>query len=205
MHFDKNVDVRADGIADGLDEGDDAALSRALDLVEAGPEGVELERVIAAFDHTGGGGVELVRRAFHRVPAIGIGPDLVAHRAAEQAVDGLAERLADDVPARDLDEGDAGHDDLAGAAEVLQSHTMDEGLDLEGICAENIAGHGFGEIADDGLRAIEGADVGDAGEALVGFDFDEGDVAPVGAHGHGRDVRDLHVAGVRFAERAIPE
>ena len=84
---------------------DHAPLLRAVQLVEARAERIELERPIALGHHAPGRGVELLRRALDGVPAVGVGLDLVAHGAAEQAVDRLVQRLAHDVPAGDLDQG----------------------------------------------------------------------------------------------------
>jgi hypothetical protein len=42
--------------------------------------------------------MELLRRAFDGIPAVGVGLDAVADRATEQPVHGLVERFADDVP-----------------------------------------------------------------------------------------------------------
>ena len=40
---------------------------------------------------------------------MGVGAQMVAHLAAEQAPDRHAERFAEDVPQRDLDAADRGH------------------------------------------------------------------------------------------------
>ena len=107
MHLDEELRVRSDRVANRFDEGQRVPAFLGTELVCAGAEGVELERAIAACDHPPGSLVKFGGRPLHRVPAVGVSLDAVANGAAEQPVDGLRGRFADDVPAGDLDRGDA--------------------------------------------------------------------------------------------------
>src|SRR5581483_5641213 len=64
-------------------------------------EGIELERAVAALDRVAGavGQAALARR-------LAVDPDRPAARPAEQVVDRRLQRLADDVPERDLEPAD---------------------------------------------------------------------------------------------------
>jgi hypothetical protein len=83
-------------------------------------------------------GLQLLADAVGRRPAArGIGGQPVGLAAAEQAPDGLAERLAEDVPERDVDRADGGDRDaaarqfghgVAGGGGLLVAHAVVEHL-----------------------------------------------------------------------------
>src|SRR5690606_15103023 len=148
VHLDQDFDFRPHGIAHRLDQRHDLDLFGAVDLIKPCAKRVKFKRPVPAFDDPARRGMELFWAALDGVPAVGIGFDLVAHRAAQQPVDGLAQRLPYDVPTSDLDQGDAGHDHLAGAAIVFEIHAMDQLLDVEGVAAQHITGGRLLEIAD---------------------------------------------------------
>jgi hypothetical protein len=193
VHFDEDVEVGTDGIADGFDEGDGTEAFFAVEFVEAGAEGVELGGFVATGDDGFGGFREFFGRAFDGVPAVGVGLDFLAHGAAHEAIDGLVEGFADDVPAGHFDERDAGHGDFAGAAVVVAAHGVDDEFAIEGVLADDVTRGGFGEVAEQGVRVVDHADFADAGEAFVGFEDEEGEVAPGRAHDEGADFGDFHV------------
>jgi hypothetical protein len=140
--------------------------------------------------------VEVLGGAVDGVPAVGVGLDAVAHLAAEQPPHRLAERLADDVPARHLHARDAGHDDLAGAAVVAVLHPADEVLDVERVAADDVPAPRLGEVADERVGVAEHPRLADAGEALVRADRHEREVPPRGPQDMGADLGD--------AQRAAP-
>ena len=123
----------------------------ALQLVVARPERIDLQRSIAALDHHSCRGVRIPRRALDRVPAVGVGLDAVAHRAAEQLVDRHAERLALDVQAGDLEHRRAGHSDLAHARVVVAHQPLHEVLRLERVAAQHVARHALFEVPEQRL------------------------------------------------------
>ena len=92
--------------------------------------------------------------------------------AAVAAADHVAQRavrlLGDDVPERDLDARDRGQAEVA--LEVcLHVEALQDILDVEGVLALQLAGH----LADALLDAVVAARLADAGDALIGVDFDE--------------------------------
>src|SRR5262249_58592957 len=107
-----DLDHQADVVADGpADRGDDALGLVHLfagHLLPGDAERVELHRAVAAGDDLAGPGGEVVGGAGAAVPAAGLGPQIVAGAAAQQLVDRPAARLADQVPAGDLDAADGG-------------------------------------------------------------------------------------------------
>jgi len=141
VDVEQDVDVGADRLADRREHLD------RLALVLLGNEGapgarqrIELERGEPLLDHRCGSAGVIVRRRHLIAPAVGVDPDAVAAGAAEQIVDRLATRLADDVPERLLDAGER-RIELERAApdrEVLIGHLGDV-LDLERIAPDNVA------------------------------------------------------------------
>ena len=125
VHLDEDVEVRARFVPHGFHQRDRSQPFLPLQLVEARAEGIQLRGPVAALHHSPGRLGELLRRAFHRVPAVGVGLDLRPHRAAHQPVNRLVQRLAHDVPARHLDQRDAAHRYLARAAVIVQAHVVE--------------------------------------------------------------------------------
>ena len=138
---DQDLDRRADRLAHRGDDVDAQLLAGRRDLAGdvAGvirphlQERVGLERDVAGVDRPpGGGGVLLGRRAACREPAVGVERHDVAEPAAEQVVDWPAERLALDVPERDVDPADdrgrqAARPQIGGLAEELVPDAVDVG------------------------------------------------------------------------------
>lgn len=97
--------------------------------------------------------------------------------AAEQLVDGHAERLALDVPEGDVDGGDGGVDGLA--LEVAEPvHHVPVVLDIEGPLADQILGEALDGSAGGGdVSPVASLAVAD--DALVGLDAGEHELADV--------------------------
>jgi hypothetical protein len=127
-----------------------------------------------------------------RVPPVGVGLDLVGDLAAEQLPHGHAQRLALDVPAGHLDDGDAGHHDLAGAPVVAVLHPSDEVLDSERIGAENVIGLRLSQISDQRVGMAQHAGLADSSDALVGVHLDVRQVPPGRPDYVSADSRDAH-------------
>ena len=113
------------------------------------------------------------------VPA-SVAPDLLAHLAAEEFVDGNAESLSFDVPKRDFDAGDCGELDYA-ASDV---EVVVEGLPVLLDAVRVFADEEFAEFVDhcgDGERSSGGFPP--SSDAFVGFDLDEDVVSGLAAGG----------------------
>ena len=116
---------------------------------------------------------------------VGVERDLVAHRAAQQLVDRLAERLAADVPQRDVDGAHAFHGGAA-AAHVGEAaeQLVPEPLDVRRILAGDDRADLLQHRAQRAVRDLgRRGDLAPAGDALVGGHLDEQELAPVGAAG----------------------
>ena len=134
--LDHQVDVGSDRVADRPHDVDREVLVAAVLDPPGGPERVELHRRVAARDDLAGLAGDGLGRPLGPVPAVGVDADPVADLAAEQRVDRLPGRLADDVPARDLDRGDGRHVDLAAVGVDVADHPLEERLDVVRVDAE---------------------------------------------------------------------
>ena len=136
-------------------------------------------------------GEEALRRPLGAIPAIGVAEDAVAHPAAEKLMDRRAERLAEDVPAGDLDRGDHGAVDVAAVERDAVEHALGKRADAQRILADDE----MLELADAGLgradEAVERA-LADAVEPRIGVHLDEEPVLPAGADSEGLDAGDAH-------------
>ncbi len=107
-------------------------------------------------------------------PEVDVDADPVAGRAAEEARDGNAERLAFQIPEGDVDARDGAHHDLAGRPEHPAHHLAPPVLDLPGILShEELA-----EVVEDAEHAapLPGeARLADAREPFVGADEHDDD------------------------------
>ena len=161
----------------------DEALRRA--------ERIELERLEALGEHRARRLEKGLRRALRAVPAVGVAEHAVAHAAAEQLVDRRAERLAEDVPAGDLDRRDHRAVDVAAIERDAVEEALGERTDAARVLADDemleFAHAGFGG-ADEAVERP----LADAVQALVGHDLDEQPVLPAGADGVGLDPGDAH-------------
>ena len=192
VHLDEHLGIRARAFAHRFDERDRAAQLARGELLPGRPERIELQRAVAARDRSARGVAELGRRALDGVPAVRVRRDAVVDRAAEQSIHGHAERLADDVPARDLDHRERGHRDLSGARVVVADHPACERLERERIRADDVRRHRFLEVTEESARVVDHAHLAHALDPLVGADDDEREVAPGVAKHERADLDDLH-------------
>ncbi len=191
VHLDQDFDVGPHGGPDGFDQPDRAVLRGAVHLVEARTERIDLQRLVPAGDDLLRRQVERLGRAFDRVPAVRVGLDLVAHRAAEELVDRQADLLSDNVPAGHLDECDAGAGDVVHSEEVVDEGPLHELLDVERIGAQHVALLDLLEVGEHRVGA-DRADFRDADQTLVGLHLEIGEVAPGRPEDHRGQLRDLH-------------
>ena len=103
------------------------------------------------------------------VPAA-VAPDLVAHLAAQQLVDGHPQRLALDVIERHLDTRRGAVLDRTAASEVVVVHRLPELFDAEGVLADDQLAKLL-DHRDDSHRAA--GRVAPAGDAFVSLNLDE--------------------------------
>ncbi len=184
---DEEVAIGPECGAGGFDEGHVAAFV----LAEASPAELDGGETLGGirldgFSHGGGGRAE---------EGAGVGGDAAAPFAAEEDVYGLAVGFAADVPEGDIDGGDGLDGDPAAAViNAAAIHAVPEAFDFEGVFSDEQGGeaveafHAGFEAPLGGVDAGfgdggAGFDVGVAGEAGVGQDFDEAHVG--GAFGFG--------------------
>ena len=136
--------------------------------------------------------MELLRRSFARVPAVGVALDLMPDRAPQQLVYRLVEGLADNVPAGNFKERRNGLRNLTGPSEILAEHARDEGLHVEGVFAENVAGRRFAQVAKNAVSAVERPALPHSDQTVIGLYFDYGQITPFGAQHHRRHFGYLH-------------
>ena len=181
-------------VPDGLAYGADVVLA-AVELVEAGlawvegrvvPRRVELERREPPFRVPccplgGEGGVEVdVGRVAGLPVEIGVRTQPVVHAPAEELVDGLVDRLADDVPAGHLDPAeDADQRDVRSARVALPVDITPEPLDVERIGPDHVTrADVLDHAGDDVWPERRGVDLPDPLDPVVGDELEEDEVAP---------------------------
>src|SRR5207249_439291 len=109
-------------------------------LLPGDAEWIELQSTIAVSRRSTGSFGELGRRGGAAVPAVRISRNRLTTTAAQELVDRLAARLADQIPHSDLHAADGRHH--RGAALVLiANHATDHCLDVKRIAAQNSALH----------------------------------------------------------------
>ena len=167
MEVDAPVAGRADALADFLALGDDAVdgLARVVDAADRDVGGAHAERPIAGVH----GRLRAVvqrdwfrasrRRRHERRP---VTLTVVAHRAAEQLVHGQLERLALDVPERQVHRADGVRLLAPRRIEPGDEHLLPDRLDAERILADERAGAL--------LERVFRSALADAGDPDVGLD-----------------------------------
>src|SRR3989441_6953123 len=129
----------------------------------------------------------------HFPPAeVRVHPDPVSHSAAQQFIDGDAERLSQDIPARLLDAGEGGHPDRADSPKGVAVEDLPEELDSSGVAAEE---HGFEvlDASDHAARLPFERRLSPAIKArLVSLYLDEYPVAHDGVDNQRFNVSDFH-------------
>ena len=103
MKLDHQADAGPDRLAHRRDDLDRGIGLRRIEHLPGGPERVELECAIALRHGRRAPLGKIGRRARPAVPAVGIRRDALVTPAAQQPVNRLTARLADQVPAGDLD------------------------------------------------------------------------------------------------------
>ena len=184
----QHVHAWTDGLADLLDEPLAAlqGIARRIARVERAVDtsGIELDGREAALNVLDRalcrqiGVVIDVDRVARLGIEVRIGAQSLAHLATEHVVDGLAGRLADDVPERHLDAAEAPHHRGVGAE--LEARAVDlavHRLDAMRIHADNAALHHVVDALDDHVWP-EGGDVtlAIANDAVVRDQLDEDEV-----------------------------
>ena len=192
VHFNEDLHVGSDGVPDRLHERHRPRVLGPLQFAPAGAERIELEGPVAPRRHPAGRLREHLGRPLPRVPSVGVGLDPVAAGSPQQPVHRLAERLADDVPARHLHDGDGGHLGGPGHLIIVANDPQQEVFDVEGIAPQDIPVGDRLEIRGDRLFPIDRARLADAFESFVGPKPPEHKVPPGRAHGVGLDLSDPH-------------
>src|SRR5690606_14782324 len=105
---------------------------------------------------------------------VAVAAGVVAGFTAEQLVGWHAERLAPQIPQRDVDGGDRRRVDMAAPEELPAPEGLPDVLDARGVHADELGFPGADEGLDGGFLAGD-ARLAETGEALVGIDLDEGE------------------------------
>ena len=180
-----------------------SASSSGPDDARGVPERIELERRVALPDDDPRGRRHRLGRALDLVPAVGVDAHAIAHPAAHERVHGLADALADDVPAGDLDRRERRPVDLPAVGVDVAVHALGEQLDLGRIEPDV----GVLELVDGGRdrlgERVRGA-LAHAVDALVGLQPDEHPVLPGIADRVRLRRRDAHFAGSSQPAAAAP-
>ena len=164
VHLDHQVDVRSDRLAHRGDDRERPAAGRRRQPNARRTERVELHRPIAARDDAERQGRDGVGLEVGSVPAVGVGRDAVAESPAEELPDGHAERLADEVPRRDVERGQRGLAVLARAAVLESFDGPGEPFRVEWVRPDDVAP---GQLLDDGderVCLVDRPDLADADE-----------------------------------------
>ena len=146
----------------------DVVLGLAAGVAVGADVEVDLERGEAGLQHLVDHLPDLAHVHAGRDLAVAIDADVVAEPAAQELVDRRLQRLALQIPERDLDAGERG-DQRAGEAALEDEaapDVLEDGVDGEGVAA----GEARRQLLDDGDRLIAAmhafADTGDAGIGL---------------------------------------
>jgi hypothetical protein len=167
-------------------------------------EGIQLQRPVPALYDLLRGLVELLGRTLHPVPAVGVGLDPIPHGSAQQVVDGLAERLADDVPAGRLEHRDTAAHNLTGAREVVAAHLLDQLLYPERVVPDEVPRGRLGQVPDQRVGVVDHPRFSEARQPLVRVGADDGQVAPLGADDERLYVGYLHAFSFTSASTGKP-
>ena len=191
MHFDQQLHIVSDRLAHGFKLLDGDALRLDGDEQSAMVEGVALER--------GESLLCVAQSVLHRIldgeaipPAVT--PELVAHRAAEELIDGNAERLPLDVPERNLDAANSRHLHHTATHMEVMIERLPVLLDAVRVLADEHLAELFDHTGD---RERAGCCLAPACDALVGLNLHEHIVARLtarrGGGGDGGYGCDFHV------------
>ena len=197
MHLDHEVDVRADRFAYGGHDGDRASPVCRADPHACRAERVDLHRPVAAC-HNGHrelgdpGGLEV-----GLVPAVRIGRHAIAEPATEELPDRDAELLADEIEGGDVERGERG---LAMLTRPAVLETLDrprQPFGVERVRPDDVPRAELFDDRDERVGLVDRPNLADAGQADVGLELDEHELAPGCPDDRRPDVGDLHVASSR--------
>src|SRR5215813_2760768 len=162
------------------------------DLAIGEPEGIEFQGLIAFFDDESRLTGEVLRRARADVPPIGISLHAVATQSPQQAINRLANRLADDVPARHLNCADRRHDNRASAPVLVAIHPLPEIFDVEWIAADDMPSLQLVNCCFDGLLLTFQCGLAHARQPFIRFYADKDPVPPGRADNECFNLTDSH-------------
>ncbi len=189
VRSDQQIAAVADGIPNLADvllrprEFLEARLARVERRVRA--RGVELQRRETEREVLGGAfcaqirvDVDVGRIAFRRIE-VRVRAQSLVHQTAEQLVHGLADRLADDVPARHLDPAQHAYERDVGPARVSPSVDVPpQGLDAKRIGSVDVVRKDVLDHAlDDAWSKRRTVHLADALDAVVRDEFEEDEIA----------------------------
>ena len=139
---------------------------------------------------------------------IGVGAELFVHASAEKFIDGLADGFSDDIPQGDFNAGEHTHQAHVRAERIARAVDLaPQAFDVKRVHAFNVAPESILDHGSHGLGA-EGGTVAlaNAGDAIVGCQFHEGEIAATPARWRIADNKDFQIGdfhgGVSFRTMA---
>ena len=192
MAVDEHLNVGPDRRAHRGDMIHSAPKLGRIGIAPQTPERIELQAAIARGDDLAGGRGGGADSRLWVVPAVGVGGNFGAHRAAEQIEDRLSQRLAADVPEGELDRRNSAVEDRPAARILVAIHRLDEALDLERRGAEHIAGGHMVDGRGDGARLPLHRALAEPREPGVGVHAGENEIVPPMADQEHFNAGDLH-------------
>ena len=192
MHLDEDLDVGAGRVADARDDRFGAPQIGGRKLGARGAEGIELERAIPALHDLAREPRNRRRLALRLIPAVRVRRHAIPEAAAEQLPHGDAERLPHQIPARDVERGERRLRHLARTPVLGPLNVPRETLDVERIGSGDVARCQLADARDERVGLVDHSHFRHAGQAAVGDQLDEDELAPRRADDGDADVDDFH-------------
>ena len=126
------------------------------------------------------------------IPPIGVRRHAIAEPPAEQLPDRHTERLPHQIPARDVERGERRLRHLAGASVLGALHVPREPLDVERIGTDDVPWRQLADAGDQRVGLVDHSHFADAGQAVVGDELEEHELAPGSADHRHAQIDDLH-------------
>jgi hypothetical protein len=160
----------------------------------AASEGVELERRVPVGDRSGRCARELLGRRAAREPAVAVQHQAVVEAAAEQLVDRQPERLAANIPQRNVDAADQRRNEAVRAQGVeARVQLVPEVLDPRRVLADEQRTESARRGGDQGAVG-PARDLAESPNPRVGVDVQKDPRVARPSQVRGRNIGDLHLA-----------
>ena len=192
VHLDHDLDVRADGLADGGHDLHGGPTLRRRELGAGGPERVQLERPIATLHHVLREARDREGIPLRRVPAVRVCGHALTEAPAQELPHRHAERLSHEVPAGHVEGRQRRLRDLAGPPVLPALDVPGQALHVEGIRPDHVARRQLVDAREQRVRLVDHPHLADAAASVVSHQLDERELAPGGSDDRRDDVDDPH-------------